>query len=119
MPTVSAADLDAILNLAGQVSNEHLENIIDLSIDLLNLLGADLSNMSGTAGDKSVGLESPEKAAVFLVARTVYYGFYKDLDTSSVGGLTVSTPDLMSNPAVLQAVNEAARHLIELDVSRG
>lgn len=119
MPTVQASDLDAILHLSSGVQDQDLEAIIDLAIDALNLYGADLPNMSGSAGSKSVGLESKEKGAVFIVARAIYYGFYKGLESSSVGGLTVGTPDLMSNPAVLRTIEDAARKLTELEVDVG
>ena len=120
MPNMTAADLDAILNLAGQVSDTNLEKIIDLAVDCLNLYGnIDLSNMSGTAGAKTVSLESREKGAVFIVARAIYYSFYKGVESSTVGGLAVSTPDLMSNQTVLAAVKEAARLLSEIDVGYG
>jgi len=119
MPTVQASDLDAILHLSGGVDDQDLEAIIDLAIDALNLHGADLPNMSGTAGSKTVGLESKEKAAVFIVARAIYYGFYKGLESSSVGGLTVGSPDLMSNPNVIGTIKQAARQLTELEVDVG
>jgi len=120
MPNITASDLDAILNLAGQVSNTNLEKIIDLAIDCLNLYGnLDLPNMSGTAESKTVSLESREKGAVFIVARAIYYSFYKGVESSTVGGLSVSTPDLMSNQTVLAAVKEAARQLAEIDVDYG
>jgi len=119
MVNVTASDLDALLNLASAVSDTNLEIIIDQAIDLLNLYGADLANMTGTAGSKSVGLESKERGAVFHVARAVYYSFYKGVDSATVAALAVSSPDLMSNPNVLRTVREAAHHLTELEVSVG
>lgn len=120
MVILTAADLDVILNLAGQVPDETLEKIIDLAIDCLNLYAdCDLPNMTGTAGSKQVNLNSRQKAAVFIVARAIYYGFYKGLESSTVGGLAVSTPDLMSNPNVLAAIEKAAEKLKEVEVSYG
>lgn len=119
MVSVSASDLDAVMNLSSQVSDANLEKIIDLAIDILNLEGADLPNMTGTAGSKTVNLESREKGAVFMVARAVYYSFYKDIEPAAVGGLTVGTADLLSNNVVLQTVKEAARRLVEIEVGRG
>jgi hypothetical protein len=120
MVSLTAADLDAIMNLAGAVSDENLERIIDLAIDCINLYSnADLPNMSGTAGNKTVGLDSNQKAAVFIAARAIYYSFYKGIESSTIGGLSVSTPDLMSNATVLEAVKEAARRLTDLEVSYG
>ena len=119
MVNIAASDLDALLNLASAVTDTNLEIIIDQAIDLLNLYGADLANMTGTAGSKTVGLESKERGAVFAVARAVYYSFYKGVTQVGVGALAVSTPDLMSNPNVLRTVREAAHKLTELDVSVG
>lgn len=111
MVSISASDLDAILNLAGGVSNINLEAILDLSIDTLNLYGAVITNMTGAAGSKTVTLTSKEKAAVFIAARAVYYGFFKGIDSAAVSGLNVTNTDLMSNPAVLQTIKEAAHRL--------
>jgi len=119
MTSVSASDFDGVMNLGGQVSDTNIERILDLAIDTLNLFGADLSNMSGTAGSKTVGLESNEKAAVFIVARAVYYSFYKDIEPAAVQGLSLGTADLLSNSTVLNVVKEAARRLVELEVSHG
>lgn len=120
MVTVQASDLDAILHLSGGVDDQDLEAILDQAIDKINLYGhTDISNMTGTAGSKTVNLESREKAAVFMAARAVYYGYYKGLESSSVGGLTVGSPDLESNPAVERQIKEAARLLTELEVDVG
>lgn len=121
MVSISASDWKAIMHLTdNEISNTNAEKIIDYAIDQLNLYGdVDLSNMSGTAGSKTVGLESREKAAVFNVARTIYYSCYKGVETTTVGGITVSSPDPMSNPTVLASIKENARLLAEIDVSYG
>ena len=96
------------------------EDIIDLAISNINLFSdADLPVMGGAAGGKTVSLETREYAAVMHAARAIYYGFFKGLEASSIGGLTVTSPDLMSNPAVLDAIREAARRLAEFHVSYG
>jgi len=96
------------------------ENIIDAAISRINLYShADLSLMSGTAGSKTVNLESEEYAAVLTAARAIYYGFYKGITTATAGGAaTVSSPDLESNPVVLAEIKAAARQIAELDVGR-
>lgn len=118
MVSVSATDFKNIIQ-DSDISDENTERILDLAIDCLNLYGAELANMGGTAGSKTVSLESKEKGAVFIVARAIYYGFFKGVETSTIGGLTVSSPDLMSNQAVLASVKEASRRLTELDVDYG
>ena len=119
MVTITASTLDTLLNLSSGVPDETLEDLIDASIDLLNLFGADLPNLAGAAGSKSVSLESREAGAVKLVARAVYHAFYKGIDTSSVHGLSYSQTDLLGNAVVVQSVQTAARMLAELDVSVG
>ena len=102
------------------LSDTNAEYIIDFAISQINLYShADLSLMSGTAGSKTVNFESEEYAAVLTAARAVYYGFYKRLETATAGGaVTVSSPDLESNPVVLAEIKEAARQIAELDVGR-
>lgn len=119
MVTIDASTVDTLLNLAGQVPDKIIESWIDQSIDILNRYGADLPNMGGTAGSKTVSLESKERGAVMDVVRAIYYSFYKGIDTSTVGGLTVTSPDLLSNPTVMEAVKEAARQLAEIEVTYG
>ena len=118
MATVTYADLRVLLN-EPTLSPTDAEQIIDLAVDSLNLYGADLPNMTGTAGAKSLSLESKEKGAVFLVARAVYYGFYKGLSSVSVSSISVSTPDVMSNASIIGAVKEAGHLLSEPDVDYG
>jgi len=120
MVSVTASTLDGLLHLSGGVDNQDLEAIIDLAIDMINLHSdADISNMTGTAGSKTVNLESREKAAVFIAARAIYYDFYKGVETASVGGLVMSSTDVMSNPSVQRAIEKAARKLTELEVDVG
>jgi len=119
MATIQASDLNTLLNLAGGVADETLEAILDQAIDMLNLYGADLPNMTGTAGSKTVSLEGKERGAVFIVARAVYYSFYKGVDVVAVAGQSLSTADLLSNSNVLSSVREASRKLTDLEVSVG
>lgn len=111
MATITADDLDTILNLTGGVSDEVLEDLLDLAIDTLNLYGAALDNLSGAAGSKSVTVTGKEKAAAFIAVRAIYHGFYSEIVSASVGGLVVSTSDLMSNQTVLTTIKEAAHRL--------
>lgn len=90
------------------MSNEDAEYIIDQAINWLNRYGTSLSNMSGTAGSKTVSLTSQEEGVVFETARLVYYAFYKGVENVVVQGQTVSTPDIMSNPTVLRQIKEGA-----------
>jgi len=108
--SVSASDLDTILNLSGQVSDENLEAILDLAIDSLNIFGASLSNMTGTAGTKTVDLTSQQRGAVLIVAREIYNKFYKGAGTATAtGGFTVTVGDLLNDndlAALLEKLGE-------------
>lgn len=93
------------------ISAINAELVIDLAINCLNLFGASLSNMTGTAGSKTVTLEPAEHAAISLVARAIYYSFHKSLVTVGVGGLSLSTSDLLKDPATLQLIKDCALQL--------
>ncbi len=118
MATITATEFKAIINDAA-ISATNAEYILNLAIDTLNLYGADLSNMTGTAGSQTLSVESKEKGAILNVARAIYYSFYKGIDTAAIASLTASSPDVMANPTVMQMVKEAARELSELDVAVG
>lgn len=115
MPNITNADLASVMNLTvgstGDITATQLEQVIDLAIDALNLYNANIPNMTGTAGTKSVSLGSKQKGAVFLVARLVYYSFFKDLDKASLNSLTIDTVDLLSNPENRAQIKEAAEQL--------
>ena len=119
MATITASTFQALFNVA-DFTEEHAEEILDLAIDLINLYSdADLPNMAGTAGSKTVSVASKEKGAIFLVGRAIYLGFYTKPESSAIQGQTLSPADVMGNPAVIASVREAARQLAELDVSYG
>ena len=120
MANLTASDIDTLLNLNGSPATTVIETWIDQAINLLILYGRlDMSNMSGTAGSKSVSLESAEQGAVVEICRIIYYDYYKGLDAAVLQGMTISAPALMSNPTIKDAIVEMARQLAELDVSRG
>jgi hypothetical protein len=122
MATITYSTLTDLLDLSvpTDITAANAEKIIDQAIDLLNLYGnLDLPNMSGTAGAKSVSVESRQRGAILSVARAVYYGFYKGLETASAGPVNVSSPDLMSNQSVLASVKEEAELLKDFDISYG
>jgi len=106
--SVSASDLNTILNLSGQVSNENLEAILDLAIDSLNIFGASLANLSGSP--LTVTLTSKERGAVLIVAREIYNKFYKGAGTATAtGGFTVTVGDLLDDndlAALLEKLGE-------------
>ena len=119
MVTVNADTFIKIFNVA-DFDDEHAEAIIDLAIHAVNNISkADLSNMSGTAGSKTVNLESEEVWAVMAAAYAIYNNFYKGRTTAVTQGQSISIGEVMGNPTVMDAVERAARQLAELDVSYG
>jgi len=119
MVSLTATLFKAIINDA-DISPTNAEYLIDLAISEITLhSGEDLPTMSGTAGSKTVSLTTQQYGAVMEAARAIYYSFYKGVETTTVGGMTVSTPDLQSNPMVQAAIVKAARRLAEFDVSHG
>jgi len=104
--------MNLTIGAADDITAINAEKLIDLAIDMLNLFGAELDNMSGTAGTKTISLESSEHGAVALVVRAVYYGFYKNLDQAGApGGFSISSQDLLKDPATLQLIKDAAASL--------
>ena len=119
MVSVTASLVKDILNASG-ITDTKMEYLIDLAIGKICLhSGEDMATMSGTAGSKTVSLTNQQYGAVMEALRAIYYSFYKGVESSTVGGLVVSTPDLQSNPAVQATIRKAARRLAEFDVDYG
>ena len=121
LKTVSVT-ADTFKDLMNQtdLDSEAVEKILDMAINCLNLYGQlDMSNMAGTAGSKTLNLTSQQNAALFIVARAIYYGFYKALSSAAIAGASFPAPsDLMANSVVYESVREAARLLQEPEYSR-
>ena len=96
------------------------ENIIDYAISEITLhSGEDMAVMSGTAGSKTVSLTTQQYGAVMEAGRAIYQSCYKGVESSGVGGVTVTDPDVQSNPVVQAAIRRAARRLATFDVDYG
>jgi len=119
MVALTATLFKAIIN-DSNLNSTTAEYIIDLAIGKINLYSnAGLPLMGGTTPNKTVSLEDREYAAVMEAARAVYQGFYKGIEMTTVGGMTISNPDLESNLVVVNKIKEAARQLAEFDVGYG
>ena len=83
MPTVTATEFKAILNLDDDTdfTATYAEYILDQAINLLNLALApwdlEVSNMSGDAGSMTLTVDKKTKAAIYEVAAAVYSEKYK------------------------------------------
>lgn len=116
MPEITGQILGNILNdpnLSGPVA----EQILDFSIDLLNLRGCDLSNMSGDEGSKTLTVTSRERGAIFFVAHAIYPSLTRGGSgpSGSYGPLNLTVKDLLSDPTILAAVDQAAEKLKQVD----
>src|SRR4030067_765613 len=122
MTTITASDLDSLLNLDGEVDDDILEAMIDAAIDRLNLYGTDLPTLTGTAGSKTVSVTSAERGAILQVASAVYSVSKSTGSTSTsrgIGGLNISESSSQGNRMLEDMVKDAAARLKELDVSYG
>jgi len=118
MVTVSASDLDTILNLSGQVSDSNLEAILDLAIDSLNIFGASLANLSGSP--LTVTLTSKERGAVLIVAREIYNKFWKGAGTATTtGGFTVTIGDILNDNDLVALLEKLGEKLAMSSTSVG
>jgi hypothetical protein len=96
--SVTATHFKNVMNV--DTSTTNLEYVLDLAIDSLNIFGAELSNMSGTAGSKTVTLTSKQRGGVFIIAREIYQKFYKDAGShATISGLSLSASDLLTDDA--------------------
>ena len=119
MVTISASNFKNLFN-AANFEEEHAEEIIDLAIHAVNNISkADLPNMTGTAGSKTVSLASEEVWPVMAAAYAIYNNFYKGRTTVATQGQSLSIGEVMGNSTVMAEIEKAARQLAELDVSYG
>ena len=121
MVTITGSDFKGLIQDAS-ISDTNAEKIVDEAIDLLNLYGEDLdlSNLSGTAGSKTVAVTSKKRGAIYLFARAVYATFWMNASNANVGigGLSVTLGEVMGNPITFGALKEAAQLLRERDWTR-
>lgn len=115
MVDITYSTLQSVLSIP-QMSAVNIESLLDIAIDLLNLYGADLPNMTGTAGSKSVSVDGQAKAAIFLAARAIYHS---DPSTFSLAELNISSGDILSNPEVSKTIKEAASVIAGTSGRRG
>jgi len=118
--TVNAASLTGPMNLSSTVlPAASAELLIDLAVDVLNLFGnVEISNMTGTAGTKTLTATSKECGAILLLARMFYYGFFKGSENVTVQGVSVAITDILANPQTVQAIQAIAAKLASRNFKR-
>jgi hypothetical protein len=96
------------------VADATVEDLVDAVIDELNLQGCSLSNMSGSAGSKTITLTSAQKGAVRRIFRVIYSSWHKHADNqtqATTGAISAGFTDLMSNPTVQAMIKDTAAAL--------
>ncbi len=121
MVTVTGAEFALLIADTG-LSATNAEYILTQTVDLIKLYGGEevsLSNLSGTAGSKSLSCTEKQRGAIYMAARNIYASIYKNAANTNVGGaVNISSTDLLSNPTVLASIKEAAILLREVNYSR-
>ena len=108
MAAVTAQDFQNVMHITTSVTA--LEYVLDLAIDMLNIYGASLSNMSG-GPPKTVTLTSKQRGGVFVIAREVYEKFYKDSATATGFGMSITVIDLLRDTAFVELCETIGKKL--------
>lgn len=89
--TVNAALLQSQFQ-DGDISDENAEVVLDGAINLLNVYGAGLSNLSGDAGSKSGSYSTEHTGAIMTMSQQIYAKHFKNAANANVnvGGLGLS-----------------------------
>lgn len=115
MVEITYATLQGLASGASGLEEETCEAIIDQAVNEINLYVRDdlIPNMTGTAGDKSLNVESRVAGGVMRVAMAIYNNDYKEPENTAVQGLSVSKTNIQN------IAKDVARHLKEMEVSYG
>lgn len=136
MPTLNAASLQTEIHVStSTLSNEHAEALLDSAINRIILHGRgqlSMTNLSGTAGSKSLTVNQEWWAGIIAVAVAIYGRDYKTSGSGSgsssslnVGVLgksqsTSSSSQSGSGGSDIDAIAENVAHnLLELTVEVG
>ncbi len=110
--TLNAAFLQAQFN-DDNITATNAEVVLDGAINTLNVFGAGISNLSGTAGSKSGSYTSAQVGAIMAVAQQIYSKHFKNADNSNAQisglGLTYSSDNQLLNFA-RQLANQLKGH---------
>lgn len=115
--SLTAALIKSNLKIPSAVSDSSIENLADATIDVLNALGADLPNMAGDSGAKTLNMTSAQRGKFWLGIRATYNSF-KDLTSKSVGDVSFQPADIMSDPNVMRQLEKVARLSSDVSVRR-
>jgi hypothetical protein len=98
------------------LTDAETETLVDAVIREINLSGYTLAIMTGSAGFKtfSPALTLAEEGAIQRIFRCIYASWYQNAGNTpsgSVGAITYSNLDLMSNSTIIQMIKDTARTL--------
>jgi hypothetical protein len=126
MATLTGADFITIMNLSDDTSfdAETAEEILDAAINKLNRYlyryGLEISNLTGTAGSKTLTLEGREKDAVLTIASLIYLKNYKtsgsQSESASLGPASMSTSMSTTSMNVEETARQVADELRDHDI---
>ena len=124
--TINAASLQTLVNeTVADLPNTTCEEILNQAINLINLEGQgqlNISTMQGTAGTKSLTVQSKEKGAIMQVAVAIYANNYKAAGSQSssfqAGGIGLSESASTGTGTVEMIAKEAAKSLLQFSWSR-
>ncbi len=108
--TINAASLTTLVNDT-DITAAVAESVINQAVNMLNVFGCGLSNMSGSDGTKTLAATSQQEGAIITVALIVYRTFYKGGHSGSIGSVSMNNSDLLANPVILETVKVCAREL--------
>ncbi len=115
---INAELIKSTLKMPPAVSNQSVEDLADATIDIMNSLGAELPNMSGSAGSKTLNVDSKQRGKFWLGIRATYNSL-KDMTSKNVGDISFQPADLLSNNVVMQQLQRAATLSAEPSARRG
>ncbi len=103
--------MNLTVGATGDITAAQIESVIMLAVNCLKLFGAELTNMAGAEGSRTISLEDAEHAAVLLVSRMIYLSFFKPVEKAVVNGVSITTDDVLANPASVQLIQTCANAL--------
>lgn len=114
MVSVTYTSLHNFINVdATDITAAKTEDLIDVAIDLLNAHNAELDNLSGAAGSKTVTVSSAGRGSILNLAAMLYRFKYVNPQQANLGPIGVGSTGTSQDD-----IDRAARRYGRLLVSR-
>lgn len=91
------------------------EQVIDAAINLLNTFGADVDNLTGTAGTKTGSYTSAETGAIITLSQQVYARFYCNPEQTNSESVSNLNAGYTSDNQLLKMAKTLADELIRVN----